>query len=131
MTYDIAKLLADATEFADGDATYLALIESAKHNATRGATKDYAAHTDRVRAHDTDVYKIRFRGGERACVVVSGDGDTDLDLYIYDEYGNLITKDIDYSDDCVCVWNPRWTGEFTIKIVNRGDVYNRYVMAVN
>lgn len=131
VNYDITKLLADATDFADGDATYLALIEAARNGATRGATKDYAAHKDTVKANGTDVYNIRFRGGERACVVVSGDGDTDLDLYIYDENDNLITSDTDYSDDCVCVWNPRWTGNFKIKIINRGPVYNRYVMAVN
>lgn len=129
--FDITRLLADATTFADGDANYLALIEGLKNSATRGATQNYSAHHDSVRAHGTDVYTIRFRGGERACVVVSGDGDTDLDLYVYDENGNLVDSDTDYTDECVAVWTPRWTGNFQIKIKNRGNVYNRYVMTVN
>lgn len=129
--FDIAKLLADATTFADGNEHYLALIDDLKNSSTRGATVNYDVHYDRVLAYDTDVYTIRFRGGEQACVVVSGDGDTDLDLYIYDQNGNLVDSDADYTDDCVCVWTPRWTGPFTIKIVNRGGVYNRYAMAVN
>ena len=131
MSYDVSKLIADATTFADGDEHYLALLDNVKTSATRGATRNYAAHHDRVNAYSTDTYTIRFRGNERACVIVSGDGDTDLDLYIYDANGNLVASDTDYSDDCVCIWTPAWTGSFKIKIVNRGSVYNAYVMAVN
>ena len=64
-------------------------------------------------------------------VTVIGDGDTDLDLYVYDENGNLIDKDVDYSDDCVVSFVPKWTGVFTIKIMNRGNVYNNYIMRTN
>ena len=68
---------------------------------------------------------------ELAEVLVSGDGDTDLDLYVYDSNGNLIAKDIDYSDDCYVRWIPAWTGRFIIRIVNRGPVYNRFVILTN
>ena len=64
-------------------------------------------------------------------MTVVGDGDTDLDLYVYDQNGNLIDKDVDYTDNCVCTFVPRWTGLFVIKIVNRGSVYNRYVLRTN
>ena len=64
-------------------------------------------------------------------VVVSGDGDTDLDLYVYDSNGNLIAKDDDYTDGCYVRWRPSWTGRFIIKIVNRGPVYNKYVLMTN
>lgn len=131
VTYDIDKILADASEFADDNETYLALINELKQSGTRGATRNYGVHYDTVNASTTDTYTIRFRGGERACVVVSGDGDTDLDVYVYDENGNLVGSDTDYGDDCVVVWNPRWTGPFTIKVKNLGRVYNRYSLAVN
>ena len=68
---------------------------------------------------------------ELAEVCVSGDGDTDLDLYVYDSNGNLIGSDADYSDDCVVRWVPAWTGEFTIKVVNRGAVYNNFAIWTN
>lgn len=131
VSYDINQLLADATELSDGNANLLGLIDNLKNSATRGATKNYDVHVDRVNAHSTDTYNIRFFGGEEAIVVVSGDGDTDLDLEIYDSNGNLVASDMDYTDDCVCVWTPRWTGNFTIKIINRGNVYNKYRMAIN
>jgi hypothetical protein len=89
-------------------------------------------HYDSVRAGGTDSYRdLRFVGGEVARVAVVGDGDTDLDLYVYDENGNEIVRDDDYTDRCVVQFNPRWTGRFIIKIVNRGSVYNRYALMTN
>ena len=110
---DYNAVLAQAKAFAAGDAHLLAVIE------------------DVVQAGRTDVYTITFRGGELAEVGVVGDGDTDLDLYVYDENDNLIAKDIDYGDDCYVSWTPSWTGAFKIKIKNLGNVYNRYVLITN
>jgi hypothetical protein len=64
-------------------------------------------------------------------IVVVGDGDTDLDLYVYDANGNLIEYDEDYSDDCCVSWVPLWTGAYTIRAVNRGRVYNRFTITTN
>jgi len=81
-----------------------------------------------VLSHSTDVYEMWFYGEEASIVTVSGDGDTDLDLYVYDEKGNLIAQDEDLSDQAVVYFAPRWTGRFTIRVVNRGSVYNRYTI---
>lgn len=124
------QLLEDATNFADGDKTLLALIKDCK-GATRGAVGGSITRHDCVRGNTTDVWRIRFRGGETAYVVVSGDGDTDLDLYVYDENYNLIDSDTDYTDQCVCAFTPRWTGEFIIKIKNRGNIANCYTLVTN
>jgi hypothetical protein len=96
-----------------------------------GAVGGPRRHVDVVAAYSIDTYHIAFRAGELAFVVVSGDGDTDLDLYVYDANGNLIASDSDPSDDCVVGFTPRWTGSFTIRIVNRGPFANRYVLATN
>lgn len=130
ISLDPEQLLADAKAKAGDDGVLLALIDDVKNNV-RGATGGSRYAKSHVNANSTDVYKIRFNAGELAMVVVSGDGDTDLDLYVYDENNNLITKDIDYTDDCVVTFTPRWTGMFTIKIVNRGNVYNNYVLRTN
>jgi hypothetical protein len=134
VSHDPKKILADAKELAAGDAVTLAVIEKLEKSSagtSRGAVGGPKRTVDKVKAHSTDTYVIRFYAHERATVAISGDGDTDLDLYVYDESGNLIDKDDDYSDDCVVNFYPRWTGRFTIKIVNRGNVYNRYVIATN
>lgn len=130
VSLDPKKLLADAQAMAGDDALLLALIDDVNSNV-RGAVGGPEYSDTYVKANGTDVYNIRFRGGEPAVVTVVGDGDTDLDLYIYDENGNLIDKDIDYTDVCVCSWTPSWTGTFQIKVVNRGNVYNSYLLETN
>jgi len=96
-----------------------------------GALQGPILHSDTVNAYATDVYTITFKRGELARVGVVGDGYTDLDLYIYDENGNLIDFDDDSTATCLCEWVPKWTGKFTIKIKNRGSVYSDYVLATN
>jgi hypothetical protein len=87
--------------------------------------------TGRVDARSTNIYNVPFEGGAPALFTVRGDGDTDLDLYVYDENGNLICSDTDYTDQLVCSWSPRWTGMFRIEVRNLGNVYNRYQVRTN
>lgn len=131
-----AQLLADARNLTE-DATVLAMADKveAKFDAaaegTRGAVGGAKYAYGSVAAHSYTYYNQKFWADEIAEIVVSGDGDTDLDLYVYDENGNLITSDTDYTDDCYVRFCPRWTGLFRIKIVNRGGVYNRYAIVTN
>lgn len=91
-----------------------------------------ASTTTSVNPFSSDRFNpVVFRAGEDAVVTVQGDGDTDLDLYVYDENGNLIAKDDDNTDDCVATFTPRWTGRFYIVVVNRGSVYNTYHLQTN
>jgi len=62
---------------------------------------------------------------------VRGDRNSDLDLYVYDENGFLVAKDDDDTDDCRVRFTPRWTGSFTIKVVNLGHYANTYVIGTN
>ena len=126
------QILADAKILADGDPVILAMIAKAETTRpTRGAVGGPKIGEFRVQAESTDTYTVRFFANERATVIVSGDGDTDLDLYVFDENGNLIAKDDDYSDDCIVHWFPRVTADFIIKVVNRGNVWNHYIIATN
>jgi len=86
--------------------------------------------SDNVLAHDYDLWEVTLLGGKHYTIVVDGDGDTDLDVYLYDEDGNEIDKDTDNTDYCICEVTPRWTGDFTIKVRNYGDVYNHYTIKV-
>ena len=128
------NLLASAREFAAGDAAMLAwadTVEGSLGTATRGALGGPKEGMEVVAARSTDSYKLAFRAGEPATVFVSGDGSTDLDMYVYDENGNLIDYDEGNSDDCLIRWNPKWTGSFIIKIRNLGNVWNRYAIVTD
>jgi len=131
--FTVEQLLKDARDYADGNATLLALADQVKvdNGTSRGRVGGASKTVERVLAHSTDTYRIKFYAGETAEVFVSGDGDTDLDVYVYDANGNLITKDDDYTDDCYVAFIPYYTTTFTVKIVNRGDVYNQYTMWTN
>lgn len=130
ITLEPSKLLEDAKKLAGDDAVLLALIDDVNRDV-RGAVGGPKYANGRVEARDYNVYNIVFRAGEIANIMVIGDGDTDLDLYVYDINDNLIVKDNDYTDDCVCTWIPSRTGPFRIMIVNRGNVYNRYILHTN
>ena len=85
-------------------------------------------HVDRVEAGNTDLYDLMFVDGSEATVLVGGDGDTDLDLYVLDALGNEVCVDDDVTDVMGCAWTPTHTGEFQVAIENLGDVYNEYVL---
>ena len=109
----------------------LAMVASVSVQALAGAVNGPRSGRFSVAAGATDSFTVRFYGGEMASIFVSGDGDTDLDIYVYDAVGNLITKDDDYLDTCFVQWRPMWTGTFTIKVVNRGRIYNNYSIESN
>lgn len=103
-----------------------AMMETAGVEEVEEALHVNASTNEKVNAHATDSYSHKFYAGELVYIFVDGDGDTDLDLYVYDENGHLIDSDTDEGDTCLCTFTPRWTGRFTIKVKNLGDVYNRY-----
>lgn len=125
-------LYALAEQYAGTNEALQTLIEDSKASEdTKGARGGPKSGTTSILAGDTDVFRITFRGGEWAEVTVIGDGDTDLDLHVYDENGNLVDSDTDDTDVAYCSWIPRWTGTFRIEVKNWGRVYNEYRMTTN
>ena len=136
VSFDPKQLLADAKKYAGKDKTVLALAkkveeEIASSGSTRGDVGGPKYGEGRVYGKDYTDYTAKFWANELAEVIVIGDGDNDLDLYVYDSNGNLIASDTDYTDQCVCRWVPSWTGAFTIRIINRGAIYSNYAIATN
>jgi len=132
--YTAEKLLADGKKKAAGDKTilaYAAAVEKALKGKTRGAQGGPRQQYDKIGAGGTIVYNVTFNANQIAEVLVCGDGDTDLDLYIYDLNGNLIVYDEGYSDDCYVRFLPYYTVPFQVVVKNRGRVYNRFYIATN
>jgi len=131
--YDLESVLAAAKKFAAGNKELLSSIaEIEKANqATRGRVGGPGEKYSHVFGNSSDSYDISFIKGALAEIVVIGDGDTDLDLIIYDSNGNLIVQDIDHTDRCYVSWVPSWTGRYTIKIVNQGPILNNYLLMTN
>ncbi len=98
-----------------------------------GKPEILGAHLDNVvESGDDDTYRLTFEGQRPARVAVVGDGDTGLSLFVYDEFDNEIVSvteaGVSGSDQHVVEWTPRWTGEFTVKVVNPGLTTNCYTL---
>jgi hypothetical protein len=89
------------------------------------------SHGDRVEAYSVKSYQLDCYGGEYTELALIGDGDTDLDLFVYDENGNLIAIGESYSDVEAVGFTPLWTGTFIIEVHNLGSVYNDFGLGSN
>ncbi len=71
-------------------------------------------------------FEGEFRAGERACVIVKGDHDpvVDLGLYVYDEKGELVTKDENGGDFVAVIWYPPRDAKYRVEIANPGQTFN-------
>lgn len=127
----LLQLLATARELAGDDANLLAVIDGLEASMTKDRVGGPGMANDRVEAYSTIWYEVAFHGGRTALFEVVGDGDTDLDCWVYDEYENLITSDTDYTDHCVLMWTPARTGAYYVKIHNLGNVWNGIVVTTN
>lgn len=123
--------LAKAREYAKGRKDVLAMIDDVAAATSRGRVGGPIRHLDRVRPRITDVFTITFRGRRRAAVAISGAGNTNLDLLVYDENGNLVCASTSGRDREGCAWTPKWTGKFRIKVRNYGYRHNRYWLLTN
>ena len=122
------QLLADAIQFAKNDPTLLNLIKGCQRT-TRKPMKAYYYHNDYIAPQKTHVWTVPLSGGEHSFVHLSGDGSSDLDLYLYDQEGREIDKDTSAGDQCgLPVFED--LSSIVVKIVNRGHVTNSYCLTV-
>ena len=88
--------------------------------------------SDRVNANDRVNYDYRApRGGDGEIVAtLHGDGDTDLDLFIYDSRGRLVVEGLSLDDHERLVFDAIPGEEYQIVVSNLGDVYNEFTLDI-
>jgi hypothetical protein len=94
------------------------------------STVAMAQGTFRLFGGRTHTYNAYVVAGVPAAITINGDGDTDLDLYVYNRFGNLVAVDEDDTDLCIVRWVPASSGMVTVRVVNRGSIFNDYVIVV-
>lgn len=132
--FDPAAMIASAQSMAGGNANVSALagqLQNRLSSGAKGAIGGPRSTTDRVLSNSTDTWEISFRGGERGSIRVDGDGDTDLDCYVYNSSGTLVAYDNDLTDYCVLDWYQSSAGTVRLEIKNLGSVYNQYILSTN
>jgi hypothetical protein len=88
-------------------------------------------HRDRVSPYGTDVYSVRYRGGEPARATAIADGSFDIDLYVYGPSGNLVDYDNDATSIGICAWTPGRTSDHTLRVKNTTGSFVNYLVYTN
>lgn len=129
-SYTAEKLLADGKKLAGKDKSLSKwisevekLVKSSGKRGAMGGPKigEWCVYGDGGRTY----CHCMFRGGELATVFAGSYNNCDLDLYIYDKYGNLVVKDTSYDLDAFVSWYPRYDAiyEIVVKNTSRKDAY--------
>ncbi len=108
---------------------FAADVSSAKTNSANDVESFSGSY--RVKANQTSSHRMYFYASEKVDVEIEGDGDTNLDLYVYDSNGTLCAKRTGSTDTESLTLDIYESDYFTIEIVNRGEVYNEYDIYVD
>ena len=87
--------------------------------------------SDVVNAYTTDQWTLPCSRSGDTMIIVDGDGDTDLDLHVYDSYGNLVAAHTDYYDYCVVNFHAYAGQTYFVEVSNLGNVWNAYTLGIN
>lgn len=75
---------------------------------------------------------VIYEASKPAIALVVGDGDGDLDLWVYDDNSdNLIGRDTDSKSVCLVQWTPRYEGPFRIIVKNVGKQWEQFYVLAN
>jgi hypothetical protein len=127
-------LLARAAQLAPDNPTIEALIADARSHRSRDLPlvgAGVSALSKLIPSRGADRADLTFRGSTPAVIYVRGPDNADLDLYVYDDYNNLICADESTSAEAQCSWRPRWTGTFLVDVRNKNDSEVPYVLTAN
>lgn len=126
-----ATLFDEALELAQGDPSIVDRISVARASASRGLVGGASSWVRDISARSSVSYEITAQGGYIWNVVAAGDGDTDVDMEVFDQNGNLVCRDIAPYTRATCSITPAWTGRFTVKVSNLGNVWTRTLIMSN
>lgn len=128
------SLLARAQALAPDNPTIAALIADARNYRSRDlplVSAGLNALDKLIGRRAADRADLVFKGETPAVVYVQGPRSSDLDLYVYDEYNNLVCADEGDGSEAQCRWRPRWTGSFLVDVRNKNDQEVAYVLTAN
>lgn len=129
---DWQQMLDAAAPLAEGDPALSGLIEDIRAESTKGVSTGPVYNIGKIANGKTDTYAaVNFIGGEYAEIYVEAKGGADLNLTVLDALGRLVCTDTDKSHIAYCGWRPDTTGNYSIKVENRGPSGVNYALMSN
>jgi hypothetical protein len=129
---DWSKMLDVAQDFASGDNSMLGLIEDVRAENSKGVIDGPLYSIIKIKSGGNDTYKsLPFEGGKYAEIYIEGNGNSDLNLFVYDDQNRLVCSDTDASDIAYCGWRPVSSAPFSVTVKNKGGSSNQYSLITN
>lgn len=97
----------------------------------KSVTVDLVSDVFRVPAYQTRWHRVYLSEGSLVDIEITGNGETDLDLYVYDGSDRYITGSENASDDELAELEILRGGYFYIAVVNKGNAANEYELIVD
>lgn len=115
-------MLNAAAVLAEGDPVMEKLVRDVRFTDVKGVPGGPVYSSTAIAAAKDHKYpQVPFEGGAYAEIYVEGQGQSNLDLFVYDGAGRLVCSDTDITDIAYCGWKPLATEEFTIQVINKGN----------
>lgn len=125
-------MLSAARDLSEGDDLMLGLIEDVEAEQTKGIVYGPVYNIGQLSAKTSDTYRdLPLEGAEYAEFYVEAKGNSDLNIFVYDEKDRLACSDTDASAIAYCGFRPRATANFTIKITNASSQDTQYSLITN
>ena len=119
-------MLERARKYAGGRHDLNTLVDELARTSAKVRDDGPARFAARIGDGVSHSYTMSFRANEPVMIAITGEGVSDLDLFVEDEAGSRICASTGAGDDEICRWTPRWAGNFRIRVRNLGNVYNEY-----
>ncbi|PPK99980.1 hypothetical protein SAMN05444682_110134 [Parapedobacter indicus] len=98
---------------------------------SRGRTEGPKTMAAQVKGGSSFATTWSFKGSEKAIVSVIGDGDNDLDLFVFDKHNNIIAQDDSHTDACEVQFTPSNKADYKIVVKNWGSSYSDFILITN
>jgi hypothetical protein len=99
--------------------------------AGAGAVPGPVSRSYSVQGFHNVAYKVTFAAGASATIRVTGDGDTQLSLVVFDANGRRVASDTRANDVLSVRFTPARAQSYQIRVYNKGGVPNRFSLKTN
>lgn len=128
---NVDKLIADAKKMGGNDPAVTSMAKDLEAVGSKGVVGGPVAGTYTLAGQDYVVFELEYRGDELAEVGVLGDGNADLDLFVFDRRMNPFLQDESPNYICYLSWYPRRTEVYYVVVYNRGTASSSFIIGTN
>lgn len=126
-----ANMFEIATTLAAENEALLDLIDASSQELNFAPLATAISTASTLTPMQSDIWPQPFYGASLAEIAILADENSNLDLKVADEHGNLVCQDIGPSDTAYCSFYPAQNGTFLITISNTGTSANSYLLLTN